>query len=205
MPGLQGATAAEAGPSAQGGGGARGHGRHRGHGRGRRSGTPAPSSSPRAQASPSWGGHSDGTALEFVVELHGVPRGHLHLPLPFARAMEAAMPPILWFQAYGGSHGAMQVHMESPKRRSMLLGRDWEAFARAHSLEDGDVLRFKLAKDNMLSIKFYGCSGVRLGCCKESSSGAECTSSRDTTRRTTVVVALLAGQNLGASSRSTTP
>ncbi|KAE8781111.1 l-ascorbate oxidase-like protein [Hordeum vulgare] len=117
--------------------------------------------------------------LEFVVELHGVLRGHLHLPRPFARVMEVAKPPVLWLRAYGCSHGAMQVHVEYLKRRSMLLGRGWKAFARTHSLEDGHVLRFKLAKNDMLSIKFYGRSGVHLGCCEESSSGAECPSSND--------------------------
>ncbi|KAE8791161.1 l-ascorbate oxidase-like protein [Hordeum vulgare] len=91
--------------------------------------------------------------------------------------MEAAKPHVLWLRAYGCSHGAMQVHVEYPKHRSMLLGRGWKAFARAHSLEDGHILRFKLAEDNMLSVKFYRSSGVRLGCCEESSSGAECPSS----------------------------
>ncbi|KAE8804626.1 L-ascorbate oxidase-like protein [Hordeum vulgare] len=73
----------------------------------------------------------------------------------------------------------MQVHVEYLKDRSMLLGRGWKAFARAHSIEDRDVLRFKLAEDEMLSIKFYGRSGMRLGCCEESSSGTECPSSSD--------------------------
>ncbi|KAE8811140.1 L-ascorbate oxidase-like protein [Hordeum vulgare] len=73
----------------------------------------------------------------------------------------------------------MQVHVEYPKRRSMLLGRGWKAFARAHSLEDGHILCFKLAEDNMLSVKFYGRSGVRLGCSKESSSSTESPSSSD--------------------------
>ncbi|KAE8774161.1 l-ascorbate oxidase-like protein [Hordeum vulgare] len=93
--------------------------------------------------------------------------------------MEAAKPPVLWLWAYGCSHGAMQVHMEYLKRRSMLLGRGWKAFARAHSLEDGHILRFKLAEDNVLSAKFYGRSGVRLGCCEEISSITECPSSSD--------------------------
>ncbi|KAE8811996.1 l-ascorbate oxidase-like protein [Hordeum vulgare] len=115
--------------------------------------------------------------LEFVEELHSVSRGHLHLPRPFASAMEAAKQPVLWLRVYGCSHGTMQVHMEYPKRRSMLLGRSWQAFARTNSLEDGHILRFKLAEDNMLSVKFYGHSGVLLGCCEESSSGAECLSS----------------------------
>ncbi|KAE8797315.1 l-ascorbate oxidase-like protein [Hordeum vulgare] len=93
--------------------------------------------------------------------------------------MEAAKPHVLWLQAYGCSHDAMQVHVEYPKRRSMLLGRGWKAFARSHSLEDEHILRFKLTKDNMLSVKFYGSSGVRLGCCEESSSDVECPSSSD--------------------------
>ncbi|KAE8785753.1 l-ascorbate oxidase-like protein [Hordeum vulgare] len=159
--------------SAHGGGEARGRGRRVGRGRGRRSATPAPPSSPPRSR------HSDETALEFVVELHDVPWGYLHLPRPFARAMEAAKPPVLWFRAYVCSHDAMQVHVDYPKRRAMLLGWGWKAFARAHNLEDGHVLRFKLAEDNMLSIKFYGCLGVRLGCCEESSSGVECPSSSD--------------------------
>ncbi|KAE8769284.1 l-ascorbate oxidase-like protein [Hordeum vulgare] len=93
--------------------------------------------------------------------------------------MEAAKPPDLWLRAYGCSHGAMQVYVEYPKGCSVLLRRGWKAFARAHSLEDGHVLRFKLAEDNMLSVKFYGRSSVHLGCCKESSSNAECLSSSE--------------------------
>ncbi|KAE8807868.1 l-ascorbate oxidase-like protein [Hordeum vulgare] len=93
--------------------------------------------------------------------------------------MEAAKPPVLWLRAYGCSHGAMQEHVEYPKRRSMFLGRGWKAFADAHNLEDGHILRFKLAKDNMLSVKFYGRSCVCLGCCEGSSSGTECPSSSD--------------------------
>ncbi|KAE8799604.1 l-ascorbate oxidase-like protein [Hordeum vulgare] len=149
------------------------HARAQVWGQGRRSATPA------LPSSPVLGGHSDVTVLEFFVELHVVPRGHLRLPHPFARAMEAAKPPILWLRVYGCSHGAMQVHVEYPKHRSMLLGRGWKAFAHAHNLEDGHILRFKQAEDNMLSLKFYGHSGVCLGCCEESSSGAECPSSSD--------------------------
>ncbi|KAE8809115.1 l-ascorbate oxidase-like protein [Hordeum vulgare] len=117
--------------------------------------------------------------LEFVVELHGVLRGHLHLPRPCARAMEATRPPVFWLRAHDCSHGAMQVRVEYPKRHSMLLGQGWKAFARAHSLEDGHILHFKLAEENMISVKFYGCSSVCIGCCEESSSGAECPYSSD--------------------------
>ncbi|KAE8815074.1 l-ascorbate oxidase-like protein [Hordeum vulgare] len=97
----------------------------------------------------------------------------------WALGRDGAKPPALWLQAYGCSNGAMQVPVEYPKHRSMLLGRGWKSFARAHNLEDGHVLRFKLAEVDMLYVKFYGCSGVCLGCCEESSSGAECPSSSD--------------------------
>ncbi|KAE8807398.1 L-ascorbate oxidase-like protein [Hordeum vulgare] len=73
----------------------------------------------------------------------------------------------------------MQACLEYPKRHSKLLGQGWKAFARAHSLEDGHILRFKLAEANTLSVKFYGRTSVCLGCCKEGSSGAECPSSSD--------------------------
>ncbi|KAE8782278.1 l-ascorbate oxidase-like protein [Hordeum vulgare] len=141
--------------------------------RGRRSATPA------SPPSPGLVGHSDRTTLEFVMELHDTPRGHLHLPRPFTRAMKATKPRVLWLRAHGCSHGAMQVCVEYPKRHSMLLGRGWKVFARAHGLEDGHILRFKLEEVNMLSVKFYGHTCVRLSCCEEGSSGAECPSSSD--------------------------
>ncbi|KAE8796070.1 l-ascorbate oxidase-like protein [Hordeum vulgare] len=191
---------------ARGGRGARGRGRRGGRGRGRRDATPAPPSSPPAPPSPSWGGHSDGTALEFIVELHGVPRGHLHLPRPFARAMEAAKPPVLWLRAYGFSHGAMQVHVEYPKCLSMLLGRGWKAFVRAHNLEDGHVLRFKLAEDDMPSVKFYGRSGVRLGCCEERLSNVDCPSSSDSSEEDSGGGGVLGGSgSRGVKSEHDTP
>ncbi|KAE8801886.1 l-ascorbate oxidase-like protein [Hordeum vulgare] len=93
--------------------------------------------------------------------------------------MDAVKPSVLWLWVYDCSHGAMQVNVEYSKRRSMLLGRGWKAFARAHHVEDGHVLPFKLAEDDMLSVKFSGRSGVCLGYCEESSSGAECPSSSD--------------------------
>ncbi|KAE8789462.1 L-ascorbate oxidase-like protein [Hordeum vulgare] len=93
--------------------------------------------------------------------------------------MEVDKPPVLWLRAHGCSHGAMQAYVEYPKRHTMLLGRGWKAFARAHGLEDGHVLRFKMMEADMLSVKFYGRSDARLGCCEESLSDAECSSSSD--------------------------
>ncbi|KAE8785896.1 l-ascorbate oxidase-like protein [Hordeum vulgare] len=93
--------------------------------------------------------------------------------------MEVERPPVFWLRVHGCSHGAMQVHVEYPKPHSMLLGRDWKAFTRAHGLEDGYVLCFKLKEAPMLIVKFYERSGVRLGCCKEGSSDVECSASSD--------------------------
>ncbi|KAE8787128.1 l-ascorbate oxidase-like protein [Hordeum vulgare] len=168
-----GVVALEGSMSAHGGGGAWSRGLCGAHGPGRRSAIPAPPSSPVL------GGHSDGTVLEFVMEMHVTPWGHLHLPRPFARAMEAAKPPVLWLRAYGCSHSAMQAHVEYPKCRSMLLGRGWKSFARAHGLGDGHILRFKIEEDNMLSVNFFGRSRVRLDCWEGISSGVECPSSSD--------------------------
>ncbi|KAE8789148.1 l-ascorbate oxidase-like protein [Hordeum vulgare] len=93
--------------------------------------------------------------------------------------MEVERPPVFRLRAHEYSHGAMQVYAEYPKPHSMLLGRGWKAFARAHGLEDGYVLRFKLTEACMLVAKFYGCSGVRLDCYEEGSSGIECSASSD--------------------------
>ncbi|KAE8803203.1 L-ascorbate oxidase-like protein [Hordeum vulgare] len=73
----------------------------------------------------------------------------------------------------------MQACVEYLKRHYMFLGRGWKAFARAHTLGDGHILRSKLAEENMLFVKFYGRTCVLLGCCQESSSGAECPTSSD--------------------------
>ncbi|KAE8791554.1 L-ascorbate oxidase-like protein [Hordeum vulgare] len=61
----------------------------------------------------------------------------------------------------------------------MLLRHGWNTFARAHNFMAGHVLRFKLVETDMLSIKIYGNSGARLGCCEESLSDAESSSSSD--------------------------
>ncbi|KAE8767827.1 l-ascorbate oxidase-like protein [Hordeum vulgare] len=148
------------------------------------------STTPASPPSPRLGGHSDGTTLEFVVELHVILRGHLHLPCPFSRAMEAARPPVLWLRAHGCSHDAMQGRVQYAKRHSMLLRRGWKAFARSHNLEDGHILRFKLAVENMLSVKFYGRTSVRLCCCEEGPSG-ESNRATSTGRATVVMVSSL--------------
>ena len=61
----------------------------------------------------------------------------------------------------------------------MFLGHGWKTLACAHNFMSGYVLRIKLVEANMLSIKIYGHSGTRLGCCEESSSDHESSSSSD--------------------------
>jgi hypothetical protein len=61
----------------------------------------------------------------------------------------------------------------------MLLHRGWKTFARAHCLMKGHILRFKLVEADLLSIKVFGRSGIRLGCCAESSTDDESSSSSD--------------------------
>ncbi|KAE8771665.1 l-ascorbate oxidase-like protein [Hordeum vulgare] len=93
--------------------------------------------------------------------------------------MESASPLSCGCGRDSCSHGAMHACVEYPKRHSIVLRRGWKTFARAHSLEDGHILRFKLGEENMLFVMFYGRTGVHLDCCEESSSGAEYPSSRD--------------------------
>ncbi|KAE8806746.1 l-ascorbate oxidase-like protein [Hordeum vulgare] len=125
------------------------------------------------------GTHADGMVLEFVVRLCGPIGGRLRLPLHFSKVMEVDKPPELWLRAHGCCNGVVQVDVEYPERRVLLLGRVWKIFARAHNLMDGHVLHFKMMEANLLSLKFYGRSGARLSCCEESSSGNVSPSSSD--------------------------
>ena len=54
-----------------------------------------------------------------------------------------------------------------------------ENFCSCHSLAVGHVLHFKLMDATLLSIKVFGRSGARLGCCAESSTDDESSSSSD--------------------------
>ncbi|KAE8820507.1 L-ascorbate oxidase-like protein [Hordeum vulgare] len=87
--------------------------------------------------------------------------------------MSEEKPPLLWLWVHGRANGAVPVTVEQPGPRLLFLGRGWKSFARAHNLWDGHVLCFKMMEDNPLSVKIYGSSGVRLGCCEESSSGTD--------------------------------
>ncbi|KAE8806757.1 L-ascorbate oxidase-like protein [Hordeum vulgare] len=86
---------------------------------------------------------------------------------------------ILWLRVHGYGNGTVPVVVEQPGLRLLFLVRGWKSFARSHNLWDGHVLRFKMMSDNLLFVKIYGISGVRLGCYKESSSGTESPSSHE--------------------------
>ncbi|KAE8778540.1 l-ascorbate oxidase-like protein [Hordeum vulgare] len=87
--------------------------------------------------------------------------------------------PMLWLRVHGYVNGAVPVVVDQPGPRFLFLGRWWKSFARAHNLQDGHFLRFKMMADNLLSVKIYGSSRVCLSCCKESSSGTESPSSHE--------------------------
>lgn len=93
--------------------------------------------------------------------------------------MEVDKPHGMWLRVHGCCNGTMWADAEFPAPRVMLLRRGWKTFARAHYFTGGHVLRFKLVEADMLSVKIYGHSGARLGCCEESSSDDEASSSSD--------------------------
>lgn len=91
--------------------------------------------------------------------------------------MEGEGSPTLWLPMHGCGNGADPVGTERAGPRALFLGHRWKSFVRAHNLWNGHVLRFKKIADNILSIKLYGSSRARLGCCEESSSKTESPSS----------------------------
>ena len=61
----------------------------------------------------------------------------------------------------------------------MYLRQGWKTFACAHSLSEGHVLHCNLMESVLLSVKVFRSSGIRLGCCMESSTDDESSSSSD--------------------------
>ncbi|KAE8772094.1 l-ascorbate oxidase-like protein [Hordeum vulgare] len=84
---------------------------------------------------------------------------------------------MLWLRVHDCSNGAVLVAVEQPRPHLLFLDCGWKSFARAHNLWDGHILRFKIMADNLLSVKIYGSSGVRLSCYEESSNRTESPSS----------------------------
>ncbi|KAE8801302.1 L-ascorbate oxidase-like protein [Hordeum vulgare] len=73
----------------------------------------------------------------------------------------------------------MHADVEYPMPRVVFLRCGWKTFTHGHNFMEGHVLLFKLVEASRLSVKIYGHSGARLGCCEESSSDAESSSSSD--------------------------
>ena len=117
--------------------------------------------------------------LDLILELRKPPRSRLRLREPFARVLEVDQPSRLRLHIKGCCNGDMWANMEFPVPHVMLLRCGWKTFARAHCLMKGHILRFKLVEADLLSIKVFGRSGIRLGCCTESSTDDESSSSRN--------------------------
>ncbi|KAE8811118.1 folate-biopterin transporter 1, chloroplastic-like [Hordeum vulgare] len=78
---------------------------------------------------------------------------------------------MLWLQAHGCDNAALQVAVEYPEPRLLLLGRGWKSFARAHNLWDGHVLRFKMVAANLLSVMVTQVLAEANNPCRESLRG----------------------------------
>ena len=103
----------------------------------------------------------------------------LRLPEAFARVLEIDQPPRLRLHMKGCCHGDMWVNTRFPSPHVMFLCRGWKTFARAICLLDGHILIFKLTESDLLSVKVFGRTGLRLRCCAESSTDDESSSSSD--------------------------
>jgi hypothetical protein len=93
--------------------------------------------------------------------------------------MEVEQPSGLRLHMRGCCNGSMRADVEFLAPHVVLLRRGWKTFACAHSLAAGHVLHFKLMDATLLSVKVFGHSGARLGCCAESSTDDESSSSSD--------------------------
>jgi hypothetical protein len=93
--------------------------------------------------------------------------------------LEVGQPPRLRLRTEGCCNGDMWANTGFPAPHVMVLRRGWKTFARAHSLAEGHILHFNLVESDLFSVKVFGRSGIRLGCCAESSTNDEGSSSSD--------------------------
>ena len=93
--------------------------------------------------------------------------------------MDLEQPRALRLHMRDCGNGGMWVDVDFPTPHVMYLHRGWNTFARAHRLPEGHVLQFKLIESGLLSVKIFGRSGIRLGCCAESSIDDESSSSSE--------------------------
>nr|XP_020174578.1 B3 domain-containing protein Os03g0212300-like [Aegilops tauschii subsp. strangulata] len=124
-------------------------------------------------------GHVGDQPREFIIRLYKPLRNHLRLPTFCAREMELERPHALRLHMRGCRDGSTRVDVDLPAPHVMYLRHGWKTFARAHSFSQGHVLHFKLMESGLLSVKIFGRSGGRLGCCVESSTDDGSSSSSD--------------------------
>lgn len=91
--------------------------------------------------------------------------------------MEDNHPSGMWLRASGCCNGATWVTVEVSANGFMYFTHEWKNFIRAHCMGQGHALHFELIEPDTLSVKFFGASGARLGCCAESLSDSYTTSS----------------------------
>nr|XP_020171812.1 B3 domain-containing protein Os03g0212300-like [Aegilops tauschii subsp. strangulata] len=124
-------------------------------------------------------GHVGDQPREFIIRLYKPLRSRLRLPTFFAREMELEQPRALRLHMRGCGDGSTRVDVDFPAPHVMYLRRGWKTFARAHSFLEGHILDFKLMDSGLLSVKIFGSSEGRLGCCVESSTDDENSSSSE--------------------------
>ncbi|KAM3401443.1 hypothetical protein ACQJBY_005904 [Aegilops geniculata] len=124
-------------------------------------------------------GHVGDQPREFIIRLYKPMCGHLRLSTPFAREMDLKQPGTLRLHMRGCENGGMRVDVDFPAPHVMYLRCGWKTFARAHGFLEGHVRQFKLMENGLLSVKIFGRSGGRLGCCAESSTDDESSSSSE--------------------------
>ena len=106
-------------------------------------------------------------------------RGRLRLPTFFAREMELEQLRTLRLHMRVCGDESTRVDVDFPAPHVMYLCRGWKTFAHAHNFSEGHILHFNLMETGLLSIKIFGRSGGRLGCCAESSTDDESSSSSE--------------------------
>jgi hypothetical protein len=116
--------------------------------------------------------HVGDMALEFILQLRESSHNRLRLPGAFARVLEVYKPPRLRLRMEGCCNGDMWANTGFPAPHVMVLHRGWKTFACDHCLVEGHILHFNLVESDLFSVKAFGRSGIRLGCCAESSMDA---------------------------------
>nr|XP_020192481.1 B3 domain-containing protein Os03g0212300-like [Aegilops tauschii subsp. strangulata] len=124
-------------------------------------------------------GHVGDQPRKFIIKLYNPLCSRLHLPSFFAREMELEQPRALRLHMRGCGDGSTRVDIDLPADHVMYPHRGWKTFAWDHSFSEGHILHFKLMENGLLSVKIFGHSGGRLGCCVQSSTDDESSSSSE--------------------------